>query len=1099
MTAIQPKKTFDPGISYPQNSKGCNRTELYDINRDYLFTGTSNEEPRIPPTHHQYYISNNYIQIINPRTLAIQLIHKLHAADHGQSFKSIVTNFRNGDYNKRDDIKNTPHIEFIRRELMIMSHNRFQCATCLRERLQKKYSSKNPNKGEYTEDPFKSGSIDFYGPVRVHGIGGFQYALFYMTQRGRIGFVHFCRSKNDSEILSAIQGWRLQANSAGWSLEQLHFDADPNFLSESFNESLKELGISTSISAGGQHWRSGLIERFISTIIGPSRSMLQASGLPAKFWPHAINYAVLLYNIRRNTHLLHDPKFTAMSPLEAFKNFKWHLPTPAFGQLCYASAPDRSVKDNSRFLQSSGRRSAFLGYETRDWSHPVGILLNLETGRVLRSNDFTVFKNRYGYHLKDIHGSSFGNISNLDTAGDPQTFDVEQLLPLNQVMITDTPSLTDLFHPDNMIFDFKVNLNSLFMSHVSSSTYESPSTIRANNVVSIMNVKISNKHFSSPYLRETTQEERHILYDLQPDEEKFKNECLQHVHVAKITSKVVAGNIIDIPRTYRDTLSARFRDVTVGGMTWKSASDIEIANINQHNVFSKPVTELPPNAKLVGCRMIYDAKVRKDGQLDKLKARFVILGYTQEHLLHYWETYCPTPFKESFKLLIYYAVSLGWHKYLFDVKFAFLNADMDSDNLYIEMPSYFPGYIEGLAQYLKMLKAVYGSKQASLLWHILFSGHIKNLGYVPEAADPCAFNLFDNNNQLIAKLIIHIDDMPVVAKNPAEFQRISHYFKTVASFELTESPEWNKVLGLLFSEDQDGNMIAYNDIIVDSLIKTLSLDSIKEYDTPHAPNVYYTPNIDNVASAELHNKYRTIIGSALWMALQWRYDIAFIAGHLSRFVSNPSVEHWEAALRMLGYLKRYKRLGLVYFRPPDGIVTPHHPQLLIRYDANWSGDKDCRSISAYIVSVHAPWEIEKGFNTGNFPIGNVLTAVSKRQQGFVADSTEAAETYCAVEAAKSNEWARDKLEESHAIQLRPTPMLGDNVSTTISGHNGQINNKTRHNARKTEYLKNERAKRSLDFFHIPTLSNYSNQGTKPEAPAEFKRNRECTMRAAAAV
>ena len=61
------------------------------------------------------------------------------------------------------------------------------------------------------------------------------------------------------------------------------------------------------------------------------------------------------------------------------------------------------------------------------------------------------------------------------------------------------------------------------------------------------------------------------------------------------------------------------------------------------------------------------------------------------------------------------------------------------------------------------------------------------------------------------------------------------------------------------------------------------------------------------------------------------------------------------------------------------------------------------------------------------------------------------------------------------------------------------NNKTRHNARQTEYLKNERAKRALDFFHIPTLSNYSNQGTKPETPAEFKRNRECTMRAAAAV
>ena len=257
------KKTFDPGILNGQNSKGFDRKIHHDINRDHLFTGTSNDPPRIPKSHRNYYISNNYIQIISPHTLAIELIHKLHAEDHGQSFKTIVKNFRKGDYNSRDDIKATPHIEFIRRELMNMSHNRFQCSTCLHERLQKKHSSKIPNRREYAEDPFKSGSIDFYGPVRIQGVGGFQYALFYMTRRGRIGFVHFCRSKNDSEILSAIQGWRLQANSAGWSMEQLNFDADPNFLSESFNQSLTAMGISTSISAGGQHWTSGLIERFI--------------------------------------------------------------------------------------------------------------------------------------------------------------------------------------------------------------------------------------------------------------------------------------------------------------------------------------------------------------------------------------------------------------------------------------------------------------------------------------------------------------------------------------------------------------------------------------------------------------------------------------------------------------------------------------------------------------------------------------------------------------------------------------------------------------------------------------------------------------------
>ena len=148
------------------------------------------------------------------------------------------------------------------------------------------------------------------------------------------------------------------------------------------------------------------------------------------------------------------------------------------------------------------------------------------------------------------------------------------------------------------------------------------------------------------------------------------------------------------------------------------------------------------------------------------------------------------------------------------------------------------------------------------------------------------------------------------------------------------------------------------------------------------------------------------------------------------------------------------------------------------------------------MSCHAPWEIAEGFKTGNFPIGNTLAAVSKRQHGFVADSSESSETITAVIASKTNAWARDKLCDSHATQLHPTPFLGDNAATTISGHKNQISQKTRHNARKTEYMRNERENENLDFFHIPTEKNYSNQGTKPESKAEFIRNRSCVMRSA---
>jgi hypothetical protein len=404
----------------------------------------------------------------------------------------------------------------------------------------------------------------------------------------------------------------------------------------------------------------------------------------------------------------------------------------------------------------------------------------------------------------------------------------------------------------------------------------------------------------------------------------------------------------------------------------------------------------------------------------------VIQGFTEEYLLHYTDTYCPTPFKESFRLLIYYHVTYGWHTYVFDVKYAFLNAKIDTETIYIEVPQYFPEYIDGLVQYMQLLKALYGTKQAAMLWHKFIIKILIELGYVREDSDQCAFNYFDSTGTVVSKCIIHIDDMPIVAKDPQEFQRIANYLKQNANLEITESSVWNKILGVNFGHDIHDNMVVYNDIFISSLIASLKLDNIPEYDLPHSPNVYYVPNEGSLASPALHKRYRTILGSLLWISLQWRMDIDFIVNHLSRFLANPSIEHYNASLRVLGYLKRTRRDGMVYRKPLTPIDTKYSPQILIHTDANWSGDRDCKSISSTVVSVHTLPEITAGMNTSQFPTGNALAWSSRRQQSYVADSSEAAETYCMVDAVKLNAWLRDKLEFSYAKQVNPTLILNDN-------------------------------------------------------------------------
>lgn len=50
----------------------------------------------------------------------------------------------------------------------------------------------------------------------------------------------------------------------------------------------------------------------------------------------------------------------------------------------------------------------------------------------------------------------------------------------------------------------------------------------------------------------------------------------------------------------------------------------------------------------------------------------------------------------------------------------------------------------------------------------------------------------------------------------------------------------------------------------------------------------------------------------MYLAVGTRPDIAFAVSNLSQFLTNPSLEHWKAAKRVLRYLQGTVELGIVY-------------------------------------------------------------------------------------------------------------------------------------------------------------------------------------------
>nr|ABA98004.1 retrotransposon protein, putative, Ty1-copia subclass [Oryza sativa Japonica Group] len=161
------------------------------------------------------------------------------------------------------------------------------------------------------------------------------------------------------------------------------------------------------------------------------------------------------------------------------------------------------------------------------------------------------------------------------------------------------------------------------------------------------------------------------------------------------------------------------------------------------------------------------------------------------------------------------------------------------------------------------------------------------------------------------------------------------------SFEMKDLGVANVVLNIKLLRGDEGGITLVQSHYVDNVLSRFGYSDCKPSPTPYDSSVLLRKN-RRIARDQL--RYSHIIGSLIYLASATSPDISFAVSKLSRFVSNPGDDHWQALERVIRYLK-----GTVSY----GIHYTVYPKVLEGYsDSNLISDADeIKATSGYVFTL----------------------------------------------------------------------------------------------------------------------------------------------------
>ena len=476
---------------------------------------------------------------------------------------------------------------------------------------------------------------------------------------------------------------------------------------------------------------------------------------------------------------------------------------------------------------------------------------------------------------------------------------------------------------------------------------------------------------------------------------------------------------------------------------WAKARQIEREKLQKYGVYTiVQKNNIPSDLIPVDTKWVYDVKKGNAGNIIRYRARKVGRGFTQEYGLNYHETFSQMARSESWRVLLTLAINHGWTVKQWDVKAAYLQADLKHEIYVKDLTE------AGETEYWKLHKALYGLKQAGHEWYNRLRSIMTTAGLTQCIGDPGCFK----RTGIIVST--HVDDMAGYG-TPEALRTFEKAINQEVELEHLGQP--TKLLGMELTWGKNGSVKLTQRDSIDKLVKEHEIPKVPNKSIPLDPQGYSEPTDHELLPTAAITKYQSLVGSLLYINRMTRPDISLHVNLLGRRTSKPGINNLRTAKQLGQYLASTSEEGLTL--EIKELEKPGKDVLINLYaDASYGGENSRSQSGSLAILFGAPvmW--------------------SSRRQDVVSMSITEAEYIACSEAAKDSQWITQFLKE---LGMNPRPVLyTDNEAALKLTKTQTFHRRTRHIEHRYHYIRELVDQKTIQITGIKGKNNPADPLTK---------------------